>query len=107
MYQRLSTYEATQLLMDGSSNWSWSGAEALVGYLEDLEDSTGKPIEIDVIELRCAYSEYESALEAAQQDDFTPPADEDEDEIEAAALEYLEGRTTVIEFGGGVMIENY
>ena len=106
MYQRLSTYEAAQLLMDGSSNWSWSGAEALVGYLEELEDSTGKQIEFDVVELRGTYTEYESALEAAQQYDFTPPEDEDEDEIEAVALEYLQCRTTVIEFDGGVVIPN-
>lgn len=74
MYANLSTSEAISLLMsDDNANWSLSGAEALINYLEDLEDSIGKPIEFDTVAIRCEYSEYSSAVEAAEDYDFTPP----------------------------------
>lgn len=107
MYVLLTTYEAIKLLKDDdNAGWSWDGAEALIGYLENLEDSLGKPIEFDPVALRCAYSEYSSALEAAQDYGFISE-DEDEDEIESAALEYLQDRTTVIQFYTGVIIEQF
>ena len=113
MYTNLSTDEAIKLLKeDDNTDWSWDGAKALIGYLEDLENSIGKPIEFDKVAFRCDYSEYSSALEAAQDYGFTPPEDEDEDdddddEIEAAALAYLEDRTTVIKFDTGVIIQQF
>lgn len=111
MYTNLSTTEAIKLLKeDDNADWSWSGAEALIEYLEELESSGGKSIEFDRIAIRCEYSEYSSALEAAKDYDFTPPEnedDEDEDVIEAAAIAYLENRTTVIKFNGGVIIQQF
>lgn len=109
MYQILSTREATTLLMgDESAHWSWDGATALVEYLEELEDSINTKVDFDTVAIRCEFSEYDSVLEAAMYHDFTPPDDEDdEDEIEAAALQYLEYRTTVIQFEGGVIIQEF
>lgn len=108
MYQNLSTNEATALLKeDENADWSWSGAQALIEYLEGLEEQTNKKIEFDRVAIRCEYSEYESALEAAQDYDFIPLEDGDEDEIEAAALEYLQDQTTVIQFEGGVIIQQF
>ncbi|MDJ0504157.1 MAG: hypothetical protein PX635_02785 [Nostocales cyanobacterium LE14-WE12] len=107
MYQKLSTDEAIKLLKyDHSAGWSWEGATALIEYLENLEDSD-KPIKFDRVALRCDFSEYDSVLEAAEHYDFIPPDDEDEDEIEAEALKYLEDRTTVIQFEGGVIIKDF
>jgi hypothetical protein len=109
MYQNLNITQATALLMeDEYAHWSWSGAVALVEYLEDLEDSTDTKIEFDTVGIRCEYSEYESVREAAEHYDFIPPDDEDDkDAIEAAALNYLEERTTVIQFEGGVIIQQF
>lgn len=109
MYQNLSTREATTLLMgDESAHWSWNGATALVEYFEELEDSTNTKVDFDIVAIRCEFSEYDSVLEAAEYHDFIPPDDEDdEDEIEAAALQYLEYRTTVIQFEGGVIIQEF
>lgn len=111
MYSNLSTAEAVSLLMgDDNDGWSRDGAEALIEYLEELESSGGKSIEFDRIAIRCEYSEYSTALEAAQDYDFTPPEtedDEDEDVIEAAAIAYLEYRTTIIKFNGGVIIQQF
>ena len=116
MYTNLSTDEAIKLLKeDDGADWSWDGAKALIEYLEELE-SEGKPIEFDRVALRCEYSEYSSALEAAQDYGFTPPENEDddddndeddEDEKESAALAYLEDRTTVIQFNNGVIIQQF
>jgi hypothetical protein len=108
MHINLTTYGAMKLLRDDEhGHWSWYGAKALVEYLEDLEDSMSKPIEFDRVALRCDYSEYKNVLEAAEHYDFIPDDDEDEDAIEAAALKYLEYRTTVIQFEGGVIIQQF
>lgn len=112
MYQNTSTNEAiAQLMEDQYANWSWDGAKALIEYLEELEGDIGKPIELDTVALRCDFSEYDSVLEAAEYHDFIPdeidsPLD-NVDEIEAEALKYLEERTTVIQFEGGVIIQEF
>jgi hypothetical protein len=113
MHQNISTYEAIKLLKeDDNADWSWSGAEALVGYLEDLEDSLDESIAFDRVAIRCEYSEYSSALEAAQDYGFILEDDEDDendedDDVESSAINYLEDRTTVIKFEGGVIIQQF
>lgn len=109
MYQNLNTTQATALLReDEYAHWSWSGAVALVEYFEDYEESTNTKIEFDTVAIRCEYSEYKSVLEAAEDYGFIPTDDEDDkDAIEAEALNYLEERTTVIKFEGGVIIQQY
>jgi hypothetical protein len=107
MYKKFSTDEAIKLLKDDEhGHWSWDGAKAMVEYLEDLEDSLDKPIEFDRVGIRCDFSEYKSVLEAAERYAFIPPDDDDED-VEAYALKYLEDRTTVIQFDGGVIIQQF
>lgn len=108
MHQNISTDEAIKLLKeDDNVDWSWSGAEALVEYLEDLEDSLNESIQFDRVAIRCEYSEYSSALEAAQDYGFIPEDDEDEDDVESSAIAYLEDKTTVIKFEGGVIIQQF
>jgi hypothetical protein len=43
------------------SQFSHSGLRALFDYLEDREDATGDSRELDVIELCCDFTEYETA----------------------------------------------
>ena len=108
MYRILSTDEAIKLLKeDDNADWSWDGAKALIEYLEDLEDSLDKPIEFNRVAFRCEYSAYPNILEAAQDYGFIPDDNEDEDEIEAAALAYLEDQTTVIKFSTGVIVQQF
>ena len=108
MYINLSTDEATRLLKkDDNADWSWSGSLALIEYLEELEEQTNQKIEFDQIAIRCDYCEYSSILEAAKDYDFIPPEDNDQEEIEAAALAYFENLTTVIKFEGGVIIQHF
>lgn len=108
MYINLTTDEAVRLLKkDDNAIWSWDGALSLVQYLEDLEDSTNTKIEFDPILFRCEYSEYSSVLKAGENYSFIPPEDSDQEEIEAAALEYLQNKTTVIQFEGGIIIQQF
>ena len=67
-----------------SENFSRAGRKALFGYLQDLEESTGSEVELDIIALCGEYSEYENF--EALQSDYTG--------IES--MEELEDQTTVI-----------
>ena len=61
LYIEPTTNEMIQMLRnDQYANWSYEGAEALIDYLEQLSDDIGENIELDVVELRCHYSEYSS-----------------------------------------------
>ena len=102
MFQTLSTSEAADLLKrDSNASWSYSAAYALVEYLEEIEEG-GEPIEFDSVAIRCEWSEYSSALEAAV--DFGYEAEEEEEEKNTAAMLWLCDHATVIEFDGGVVV---
>lgn len=100
------------LKADTSAGWSYTGAYALIEYLEQLEEDTGTEMEFDAVAIRCDYSEYESALQAADDQGYEPNPnlgdDEQSDEDkEADALAWLQDQTQVIEFDGGVIIQNF
>ena len=118
MYQTLSFSDAVDILRaDQYAAWSWAGARALVEYLEELEEETGERIEIDPVALRCEFSEYTSAVEAASDLsdwEYRPDewgADYDEDAAEEAALEWLRDRTVALVFDGrdasGVIVGSF
>lgn len=110
MKTTLSTSEAANILIsDTCANWSRAGAFALVEYLEEIEDSTGEEIEFDRVAIRCDFSEYDSPQEAAEDYGWKPDShiEEDGSECDADALQWLESRTSVIEFDGGVIIQNF
>jgi hypothetical protein len=88
-----------------ADQFSRAGLIALFDYLEEYEADTGEEQELDVIGLCCDFSEYQTALEAVEEysNSYTPDED-DEEEKEAAALDWLRDHTTVIEFDGGVII---
>ena len=88
--------------MDRLDGWTYDGLRALYSYLDELSDDTGAPIELDVIALCCDYAEHANALEAAKEYGFEPEEDEDED-----ALAWLQYRTIVIEFNGGVIFQPF
>jgi hypothetical protein len=102
----LTTSAAVELLkVDQYARWSRAGAAALVEHLEQLEKDCGTEIEFDHVAIRCDFTEYKSALEAATQYGFEPSAFQAEDDD--AAFEWLQDRTQVIEFEGGVIIRNF
>jgi hypothetical protein len=116
----LNTYQiADELKRDTCARWSYNGANALAEYLEEYEESTGEELELDVCAIRCDFYEYSSALECALEYDWSPeasilddddnirPDDEVEEENEELALKWLQDRTQVIEFDGGVIVSQF
>jgi hypothetical protein len=108
MKQTLTTSEAAHLLMqDENAKWSRTGAYALIEHLEQLEEDCGDEIEFDRVAIRCDWSEYESAVEALEElePDWDKPEGASERELEQSALDWLSGRTQVLEFDGGVIAQ--
>jgi len=99
------------------TNFSYAGLEALYNWLIDIEEDSGEEWELDVIALCCEYSEHKTALECAREYsyeevvDLEPHGSVDLLEVaeleEAQALEWLNDRTTVIAFDGGIIIQQF
>ena len=88
------------------SQFSRAALFALFEYLEEYENSTGEEIELDPIGICCEWAEYSSAREAADDYGFKP-TDDDDDAREKSALEWLREQTQVVEFEGGVVIQQF
>jgi hypothetical protein len=131
MKNTLTTYEvATELLADDNANWTRSGALALAEYLEQIEEDCGIEIELDVVALRCEYSEHESLIDYANdhfmswqeefgieyenpltgETDMQSTIDGDGNIHEAVFSnieEYIRDNGTLIEFDGGIIVSNF
>jgi len=83
------------------NQFSYGALCALFNYYEEVEQSSGEEMELDVVAICCDWTEYDTALEAAQAYDF-------DKENEDKARSYLENNTTVLSLeGGGVVIANF
>ena len=92
--------------MGRNDSFTYAGKRALFDYLEELEDGCDMEIELDVVGLDCEYSEHDTALEAAIEHGFEK-GDDAEDELEEIALDWLNDRTQLITFNGGVIIAGF
>ena len=94
--------------MGRAENFSLEARRALFDQLESLSSDMGAPIQLDVVAICCEWTEYDSAEDAADQYEF-PAVVTDAGitpEQTAAALEWLQDRTTVLVLvGGGVVLE--
>lgn len=113
MKKTLTTHDiANELHNDKNAGWSWDGALALAEYLEEIEAGSGEEMELDVVAIRCAFSEHATlsawavdyfggesyALEALSLESL-----EDSDDT---IREYINDRGTLIEFDGGVIVSS-
>ena len=118
MKQLLTTYDiANALLADKHAAWSRAGAFALADHFEELEQDLGEEFELDVVAIRCDYSEHEGLEQWAR--DYTGTADfweelgidlageEDEDEKEEMLREYIQDHGQLIEFDGGIIVSSF
>ena len=89
--------------------FSYAGLNALFDELEAItENVTGEEYELDVIELCCEFSEHESALSCVMDMGYEfMPGEDNLNGHEPDALEYLRDNTQVIEFEGGIIIQNF
>jgi hypothetical protein len=107
---------ARALKSDENANWSWNGAKALAEYLEQLEEDTGEEMELDVVAIRCDFSEFASLQEWVSEYHGEPQADamsssgidldgdETEEEIDDLIRSYIQDHGTLIEFSGGIIV---
>ena len=104
-YESLSNEVVAQRLsLDDYSTFSYEGALALAEYLSEDDYS----IEFDPIAIRCEFTEYGSAIEAAE--DYGATIEDDpyeEFDHEERALEWLENQTLVIHFNGGIIVQQF
>ena len=97
------------------NNFSYEGLEALYDFLIQLEEDCDNEIELDVIAICCDFSEYKTAMECAQEYgyeevvDLEPHGSVDLVDVaeleEKQAIEWLNDRTTVIVFDGGIIVQ--
>jgi hypothetical protein len=84
--------------------FSYEALEVIFNYIEEYEESAGSETEFDPIAICCEWSEYESALDAANDytkvEQFTGTLEEQE----VAARAWLEDRTTVLDAGDKIVM---
>ena len=109
MKQTLTTYEVAHLLLKDKENngFTYEGCFALAEYLEQWEQDLGEEIELDVVAIRCEWTEYASLAEAYE--DYTQDRDDRSDEF---ISRYFEERTNLIKFEGEkkeqrIMLQQY
>ena len=109
MKMTLTTSQAVDMLLaDSYANWSYEGAQAIIKHLKEIEENEDIDMDLEVEAIRDQYSEYESALEAAEEHGYE--SDEtDPDEEEISAMEWLEREalTIILPFNGGVIVKEY
>ena len=104
----LSTYQiAGALMQDQNAKWSRGAAYALAEYLQEVEDSAGEEQEFDAVTIRCDFSEFQSAIKAAEAYGWSSDPDEFDNANESAALTWIQERTAAIEFDGGIIIAQF
>jgi hypothetical protein len=124
MKKTLTTYDiANELLQDTNAAWTRAGAFALAEYLEEYEEGTGEEMEMDVVAIRCDFSEY-SSLEDWAVDYFSDSKQAsdamgleldmdgetwigDEEEIQDAIRSFIQDNGQLVEFDGGIIVSSF
>lgn len=85
-------------------NFTRDALSALYDHFEEIDPN----MDLDVVAICCDYSEYSSAAEAAQEMGWERSSDEDEDQAEESAAEWLTGRAELIRVeNGSVVVGGY
>ena len=85
------------------SQFSVNARRALFAHFEQFEEDTDTEITLDPIGICCEWAEYPSALAAAKDFGFQDGIDSKEE----SALDWLQNRTQVVEFEGGLVIQQF
>ena len=85
------------------SQFSVNARRALFAHFEQFEEDTDTEIELDPIAVCCEWAEYPCALKAANDYGFKG----NENDTEEAALDWLHEQTQVVQFDGGVVIQQF
>jgi hypothetical protein len=85
------------------SQFSVRARYALFDHFENIEEWTDTELTLDPVGICCDWAEYPSALKAAH--DYGSSGKEND--TEESALEWLENRTQVVPFEGGIVIQQF
>ena len=85
------------------NQFSPAALRALFEHFEQFEEDTDMELTFNPIEICCGWAEYLCALKAANDFGFKG----NELDTEEAALDWLHDRTQVVEFDGGVVIQQF
>ena len=85
------------------TQFSVPARRALFEYFERLEEDSDTEIQFDPIAVCCEWAEYPSALQAANDYGFKG----NENDTEESALDWLHEQTQVVEFDGGLVIQQF
>lgn len=85
------------------TQFSVPARRALFAHFENIEEWTDTEITLDPIAVCCDFAEYPSALAAAKDFGFQDGIDSKEE----SALEWLQNRTQVVSFDGGLVIQQF
>ena len=120
MKKTLTNYEiAHELLQDENANWTHAGAFALAEYFQEYEDSVSEELELDVVAIRCDFTESESMQdwivdyygkplgESMKLAGIDLDGEEDEDEIDGWIRSYIQDHGTLIEFSSGIIVSSF
>ena len=113
MKTTLNTHDITNaLLNDKHANWSYNGAKALAEYLEQYEEDCGIELEMDVVALRCEFTECSDVFEWGKSyftnNQFRALFDDvDGDALEDAIMLYIQERGILLEFEDGVIVSEF
>lgn len=105
MIQTVSVYDFRDAFLRSDTykhNFTYDALTALFEYQEDYEGDQGQQIELDMISICCDYAQYDSALECVKSYQLG-----DDIQLEEHALEILNDHTQVIEFEGGIIIQQF
>lgn len=96
MFQRINVYQFRDAFrsMGRDDQFSYEGLEVLFDYLEDLEQDTGEPVELDVIGLCCEFVEMDMN-EVVDQYDLDVSECYDVESIEQLVEDFLGDNTMV------------
>ena len=120
MKNTLNTYDIAHALhSDEFGGWSYAGAKAMAEYLEELEEDCGMEMELDVVAIRCDYTEYgtlqewisdyysESLDNAIKSAGIDLDEDDGEDEIDEWIRSHIQDHGQLIEFDGGIIVSSF
>ena len=108
MKQTVTSYQFVEAFRAAGreSQFTRAALFALFDYLESYEEDCGIELELDPIGICCDWAEYPSALAAAKDYGFDEVCGDDAD-CEPEALEWLRNHTQVVEFEGGVVVQQF
>lgn len=105
MFTRINVYQFRDefTLANRKDNFSYEALGWLFDYLEQCEEDTGEPLELDVIALCCDYNE-DKWLDVARNYGIDISDCADDEEIRDRILDHLNDETLVVNYDDDVVL---